>query len=195
MDDRPGLYEAVEAHAAEHPIDILVHNSGGPAGGPLLDAKEEDIHQAMARHLLTAQGLAQRLVPGMVERQWGRIICITSLSVRQPIVGLGVSNTVRAAMGAWAKTLSKELPPGITVNTVLPGYTDTDRLTSLSQSIAERTGDDAAAIRQAWADGSPEKRLGRPEEVGAAVAWLASDAASFVRGTLLPVDGGRLDAL
>ncbi len=195
FDDRPDLYARVAAHAAENPIDILVHNTGGPHGGPLLTHDEHDFHDAMARHLLTAQGLAKLLVPDMAGKGWGRIVCITSLSVRQPIVGLGVSNTVRHAMAAWAKTLSKELPPGVTVNTVLPGYTDTDRLNDLADAIAAREQRGRDEVKAGWARLSPERRLGRPEEIGAAVAWLASDAASFVRGIVLPVDGGRLDGI
>jgi 3-oxoacyl-[acyl-carrier protein] reductase len=106
-----------------------------------------------------------------------------------------VSNTVRAAMASWAKTLSKELPPGVTINTVLPGYTDTERLTSLATATAERTAKTPDEVRAAWISAVPERRLGRPEELGAVIAFLASPAASYVRGVTLPVDGGRLNGI
>ncbi len=196
--DLDALDEAASRVAGHHeafPIDILVNNTGGPPGGPLLETQEEDLEGAFRRHVVAAHRLAQIVVPHMAKNGWGRIVNVTSISVRQPIVGLGVSNIVRHGMAAWAKTLSKELPPGVTVNTVLPGFMDTDRLHELAGGVERRGGPPVDETLEAWADGTPEKRLGRPSELAAAVAWLAPDDASFVRGVALPVDGGRLDAI
>jgi len=174
---------------------ILVHNTGGPPGGRLLDAEAEALLVAFRRHVLSAQRLVQLLLPGMQEAGYGRIVNVLSISVREPIDHLGVSNIMRAAMAAWAKTLSRELPPGVTINNVLPGYTATARLAALARGTAERTGQSVQDIERDWREGVPEKRLGRPEEIAAAIAFLASPAASFIRGVSLAVDGGRLRSL
>lgn len=196
MDDRTQLRAKVTEHVATHgPIHILINNTGGPPSGPLLDAKEEEFLKPYGRHLLASHLLAQLTVPGMKEAGYGRIVNVLSSSVREPIVGLGVSNTIRAAMASWAKTLSKELPPGITVNSVLPGYIDTERLAQLSTDMGLRSGKGAGAIKDTWVNATPEARLGRPSELGDAIAFLCSPAASFVRGVVLPVDGGRLNAI
>lgn len=131
----------------------------------------------------------------MREAGFGRIVNVISISVREPLSGLGVSNTIRGAMAAWAKTLARELPPTITVNSVLPGYTATERLHSLARSAAERSGRTPEEVEAEWARSVPEGRLGAPEELGAAIAFLASPAASYVRGVSLPVDGGRLGGI
>ncbi len=193
LDDRAGLAKAVSDHL-EHsgPIQILVNNTGGPASGPLLEAKDEDFLKPYGRHLLASHLLVKLLVPGMKEAGYGRIVNVLSSSVREPIPGLGVSNTIRATMASWAKTLSRELPPGITINSILPGYVDTERLTELSTDMGLRSGKGAKAIKQAWVDATPEGRLGTPSELGSAIAFLCSPAASFVRGIVMPVDGGRL---
>src|SRR5690606_36944419 len=133
--------------------------------------------------------------PGMREAGYGRIVNVLSTSVREPIDNLGVSNTIRAAVAGWAKTLSRELPPGVTINNILPGYTDTERLATLASSAGERTGRTADEDRQGWIATVPEGRLGLPEELAAAVAFLASPAAAYVRGVSLPVDGGRLRSI
>ncbi|MEA3144026.1 MAG: 3-oxoacyl-[acyl-carrier protein] reductase [Thermoplasmata archaeon] len=196
MDDRAGLRAAVAAHLeTAGPIHILVNNTGGPAGGPLLEAKEEELVKAHGRHLLASHLLAQLTVPGMREAGYGRIVNVLSSSVREPILGLGVSNTVRAGMAAWSKTLSKELPPHITVNSVLPGYIDTERLATLSADMGLRSGKGQQAIRDQWVNATPEGRLGRPSELGDAIAFLCSPAASFIRGIVLPIDGGRLNTI
>ncbi|MEW6741342.1 MAG: SDR family oxidoreductase [Planctomycetota bacterium] len=191
-DNRPALAETVRAFLKDNgPVHVLVNNSGGPPGGPILDAGDEDFLTAFGRHLLANHLLVKLVLPGMREAGWGRIVNIISMTVREPIVGLGVSNTVRGAVASWAKTLSLELPPGITINNVLPGYADTERLAALKESIAARTGVSEAEVERAWIASVPEERLGRPEELGAAVAFLASPEASFVRGVSLLVDGGR----
>ena len=193
FDARKDAIRRIARHVEAHPVHILVVNTGGPPGGALLASTEEMFLHAYGRHQLAAHGVLQTVLPGMRDAEWGRVVCVLSTSVREPIAGLGVSNTIRAGMASWAKTLSRELPPGITINCVLPGFTATDRLQSLAESRAgEQSAND---IMEAWAAASPEARLGRPEELGAAIAWLCSDEASFVRGVVLPVDGGRLHSI
>ena len=196
LDDRPALAKSVDSLLADHgPVHVLVNNTGGPPSGPLLEATEDDFLVAIGRHLLASHQLVRAVVPGMVEAGYGRIVNVISLSVREPIVGLGVSNTVRGAMASWAKTLSKEQPPQITVNNVLPGYTDTERLQSLQGTLATQRGVSPEEVAETWLAAVPEGRLGRPEELGAVVAFLASPAASYVRGVSIPVDGGRLGGI
>jgi 3-oxoacyl-[acyl-carrier protein] reductase len=177
------------------PVHVLINNTGGPKPGPLVDAEEGALLEAFGRHLLASHLLVRRVLPGMKSAGYGRIINVVSTSVKEPIPNLGVSNTVRAAVAAWAKTLSKELPPGITINTVLPGYTDTERLAALATGTAERTGKSVDDVRKGWLAVIPEGRVGRPEELGAVIAFLASPAASYVRGVTIPVDGGRLNGI
>lgn len=193
LDDRVGLERQVKAHLEmAGPIQILLNNTGGPPSGPLLDAKEADFLKPYGRHLLASHLLVQTLLPGMKESGYGRIVNVLSSSVREPIPGLGVSNSIRATMASWAKTLSRELPPGITINSILPGYVDTERLGHLETEMGLRSGKGAKAIRQGWIDATPEGRLGTPTELGSVIAFLCSPAASFVRGIVMPVDGGRL---
>jgi len=195
-DDRDALVAAVRGLVAEAGVvHILVNNSGGPRPGPLLEATPTDLIAAFARHVVAAQLLVQVVLPGMRDAGYGRIINVISTSVREPIPGLGVSNTVRGAMASWAKTLSRELPPGVTVNNVLPGYTATERLARIAASIAERDGVPLEAVESRWQATIPEARFAHPDEIGAAIAWLASPEASYVRGVSLPVDGGRLNAI
>lgn len=196
LDDRPAVRRAVLAHIAAHgPIHVLVHNTGGPAAGPILDAREEEFIIAFSRHVLSAHLLLQLALPGMREAGYGRMVNVLSFSVKEPIRGLGVSNTIRAAMAAWAKSVSHELPPGVTINNVLPGYTATERLDYLAETVALKTGTTPDRVVASWVAGMPEGRLGKPEEIGAVIAFLASPAASFVRGASLPVDGGRTGAI
>lgn len=196
MDQRPGLEVAIDEHLeAKGPFQILIHNTGGPPAGPLLAAHEDDLLRAFGRHVLSAHLLVQKLLPGMKEGGYGRIVNVLSTSVREPIPNLGVSNTTRAAMAAWAKTLSRELPPGVTINSVLPGYTDTERLGELAESLSAKTGRAEEEIRADWIGKTPEGRLGLPEELAATVAFLCSPEAAFIRGIVLPVDGGRLQSI
>ncbi len=176
-------------------IQILVNNSGGPPGGPLLDNNIEDFDGPIRRHLYASHIITKALVPGMERSKMGRIINIISTSVREPIDNIGLSNTLRGAMGSWSKSLSRELPPCITINNVLPGFTDTDRLGSLSKSISERTGKSVENVRETWMNGVPIKRLIDPLETATAVTWLSLPSSGSIRGISLPVDGGRMRSI
>lgn len=178
------------------PIHILVNNTGGPPGGTMQDATEEQLFAAFQSLMVSAHSLTRALIPGMKREKYGRIINIASTSVKQPIPGLGLSNAVRAAVANWAKTLSVELAPfGITVNNVLPGYTDTERLTQLFTGRAAKSGKSLDQVLSDVIATIPAGRLGRADEVGSAVAFLASPAAAYINGINLPVDGGRLGTL
>lgn len=175
---------------------ILVNNTGGPAGGPVMKAELAEFSQAFNNHLLCNHVLVKNLVPGMQEAGFGRIINIISTSVKQPIPGLGVSNTIRAAVANWAKTLATELGPfGITVNNVLPGFTKTVRADYVIDKKAKDTGKTQEQVLEELIAEIPARRIGQPEEFGAAVAFLCSPAAAYINGINLPVDGGRLACL
>ncbi len=195
-----GDWRALERVAHEHvrkvgAIHILVNNTGGPPAGLAIDARPEDYVTALSMHIACFQALAQACVPGMREAGYGRIINITSTSVVMPIKGLGVSNTVRAAVGNWTRTLASELGRfGITVNNILPGFTKTARLEALFKGKATRAGTSIDEVERDAIATIPANRLGAPSEIAAVAAFLASDAASYVNGVNLPVDGGRLAA-
>ena len=193
--DEAQVIAAAEAALAAGPVHILIHNSGGPPGGPLLGVSAEALVAVFRQHVISAQLLCQRLVPGMAAAGFGRIVNIVSTSVYEPIPGLGLSNTVRAAMGGWSKSLSRELPPGVTINNILPGFTDTDRLVGLAAARAAAQGTSPEQIRAGWLTEVPEGRLIEPEETAAAVAFLCSPAAGAIRGVSLAVDGGRSRAI
>ena len=176
-------------------FEILINNSGGPPSGPLIDATPHDFEKAFRRHVLASQTLVQLILPGMKTANYGRIINIISTSVKEPIPGLGVSNTIRGAMASWSKTMSKELPPSITINNVLPGFTNTERLTELKKTLSEQKGISQEEVENAWLSTVPDGRLADPSELGKVVAFLSSPAASFVRGTSIPVDGGRTGSI
>jgi 3-oxoacyl-[acyl-carrier protein] reductase len=178
------------------PYHILINNTGGPPTGPLLEATAEQFLAAFQSLLLSAHVLVQAVAPGMKSAGYGRIINITSTSVKQPIPNLGLSNSVRAAVANWAKTLSQELGPhGITVNNILPGYTSTERLSSLLQGRARKQGVTEEEIVRELQGSIPAGRFGKPEEIAAAAAFLATPAAAYINGINLPVDGGRLGSL
>ncbi|HHO52724.1 MAG TPA: SDR family oxidoreductase [Deltaproteobacteria bacterium] len=196
LDDHQALAGALDQLLGQHgAVHVVINNTGGPPGGPLSQASPKEILAALHRHLLSAHLILQRTLPGMAEAGYGRFVQVLSTSVREPIDNLGVSNLTRAAVASWAKTLSQELPSGVTINNVLPGFTDTERLGSLKQANAQRTDRTPEAVEAAWLAGVPEGRLGRPEELGAVIAFLASPEASYVRGTSIPVDGGRLRSI
>lgn len=182
----------VRASGAFH---VLVNNTGGPHSGPILESAPQEFLAAFSNHIICNQLLAQAVLPGMKEAKFGRIVNIISTSVILPIRGLGVSNTIRAAVANWARTVAVEVAPfGITVNNVLPGYTDTARLKSLTQSKAKREGVSEDKVVRDWVASIPVGRLASADEIAAVVGFLASPAASYVTGVNLPVDGGRLAA-
>ena len=194
----------VEVHDAIHEylkrtgtkFNILVNNTGGPAGGPIIDAHTEAFEKAFSQHLLVNHILVQALLPGMKSSGYGRIINIISTSVKQPLKGLGVSNTIRGAVASWAKTMANELGAfGITVNNVLPGATSTSRLKSLIESKSKKTGAPVSEIEKQILHTIPLGRFADPAEVAYAVAFLASPAASYINGINIPVDGGRTSSL
>jgi 3-oxoacyl-[acyl-carrier protein] reductase len=176
-------------------IHILVNNTAGPRPGPLLSATDEEFIQAFARHVLTSQMLVNLCLPGMKKDGYGRIINVISTSVREPIPNLGVSNTIRGATASWAKTLASELPPGITVNSVLPGYTSTPRLESLKKATADKMKISPEDVEKMWLEAIPEKRIADPSEIAQAIAFLASPWAGYIRGVSLAVDGGRMRSI
>jgi len=181
---------------AEKDIHILINNTGGPPAGQAVDSKPEDFLSAINAHLICSQILVQACVPAMKKNKYGRIINIISTSVKIPIKGLGVSNTVRGAMASWSKTLSLELASfGITVNNILPGSTKTGRIESIIKTRSQKAGKTEDQIRQEMIDEIPAGRMAEAGEVAAAVAFLASPAAGYINGVSLPVDGGRTGSL
>jgi 3-oxoacyl-[acyl-carrier protein] reductase len=194
LDDTQALARRLDA--VVEPVHVLVNNAGGPPGGPLIDAEPDEFRRGFERLLIAAHLLTRHVVPGMRKAGYGRIVNIISTSVREPIPGLGVSNTIRAACAGWAKTLSRELAPdAITINNVLPGFTATDRLASLFATRAERTGKSREAVEKAALDSVPAGRFATPAEIAAAVAFLAGPDAGYITGSSLAVDGGRLHAI
>ena len=191
------LKEKVTLHLQKFgPIHILVNNTGGPAGGPITTASVDEFSLAFSNHLICNQILAQAVLGGMKAANYGRIINIISTSVKQPLKGLGVSNTIRAAVANWAKTLATELGPfGITVNNVLPGFTKTVRADYVIASKAKAGNISEDEVLKQLVAEIPVGRMGQPEEFGAAVAFLCSPAAAYINGINLPVDGGRLGCL
>ncbi len=180
----------------QKPIHILINNSGGPPAGPILSAEIDAFRKAFDQHLLAYQLIVQLVVPGMKEAAYGRIINVISTSVKVPLNGLGVSNTVRAAVANWSKTLATELGPfQITVNNVLPGATETDRLHSIIANKAVKQGKSEDAVKASMLAEIPMNRFGKSEEIASAVAFLASPAAAYITGTQITVDGGRTGVL
>ncbi len=185
------LEESMARFVQSNEIHILINNTGGPAGGPIVEAEPQAFVQAFANHILASHVITKALIPAMKAAKYGRIINIISTSVKQPIDGLGVSNTTRAAMANWAKTMANELAPfGITVNNVLPGPTNTERLTDIHKAESAKKGISFEAAENDRKAKIPMGRFGTAEEVAAAAAFLASPSASFITGINLPVDGG-----
>jgi 3-oxoacyl-[acyl-carrier protein] reductase len=191
--------QALEAFLAKEgnpPIHILVNNTGGPTPGPIAAASAESFLAAFSQHILVSQMLVQRLLAGMKQEHYGRIINVISTSVKQPIPNLGVSNTTRGAMASWAKTLSFELAPdGITVNNILPGLTKTGRLDALAENMAKGQNKSIAEIETALLQTIPAGRFGEPHEIAHLAVFLASPLAAYITGTSIAIDGGRTSAL
>jgi 3-oxoacyl-[acyl-carrier protein] reductase len=190
-----GAAERLVAQATEAfgPVDVLVLNSGGPPAGTATDATPEDIEAAAHTLLLQQVRLVRAVLPGMRERGWGRIVAIGSSGVQQPIEGLALSNVVRAGLAGYLKTLAGEVAgSGVTVNMVLPGRIDTDRVASLDQGRAEKTGSTPDEVRRATEGTIPVGRYGDPDEFAAAVVFLASVPAAYITGEQLRVDGGMV---
>jgi 3-oxoacyl-[acyl-carrier protein] reductase len=183
----------IASHASFH---ILVNNTGGPQGGAITEAKTEQFEKTFANHLLCNHVLMQAVLEGMKKEKYGRIINIISTSVKQPLKGLGVSNTIRAAVANWSKTLATEVAPfGITVNNVLPGATETSRLKLLLEAKSQRTGHSVEELKNEMLAEIPMARFAGPSEIANAVAFLASPAAAYITGINVPVDGGRTGCL
>lgn len=196
FEDLDRAIESIHARLAENPAQIIVNNTGGPPPGPIVAADAKTMLAGYRAHVLANQAIMRAALPGMRAAGYGRFVNIVSTSVREPIPGLGVSNIIRAAVAAWAKTLAGELAPeGITVNNVLPGFTATDRLDSLIASKAEAAGVGVAEIADEMRASVPMGRFADPAEIAAVAAFLASPAASYVTGVSIPVDGGRTRSL
>ena len=182
--------------AENHGFHILVNNTGGPKGGPVFSAIIEEFESAFTQHLKCNHVLAQTVVPYMKKEGYGRIVNVISTSVKQPLDGLGVSNTIRGAVANWSKTLANELGQfGITVNNVLPGATGTERLTEIIKNKSAKTGLSVEESANAMKSAVPAKRFAQPEELADAITFLASERAAYINGINLPVDGGRTKSL
>jgi 3-oxoacyl-[acyl-carrier protein] reductase len=194
--DLSSLERVLSTFAATHAVDILINNTGGPAAGPIANASPFEFENAFRQHLVCNHLIAQALVPGMKEKGWGRIINIISTSVRIPLDNLGVSNTIRAAVASWSKTLSNELAQyGITINSLLPGFISTSRLDAVAQSFASRDGVSKDVMTERMKSSVPARRFGDPKEIAAVAAFVASPAASYLNGICIPVDGGRTGSI
>jgi 3-oxoacyl-[acyl-carrier protein] reductase len=194
--DYENVKTVVAAYVAKQPIHILINNSGGPAAGPITDATPEAFFSAFQQHLICNQLITQQVIPGMKAAGYGRVINIISTSVKIPLKGLGVSNTIRGAVASWAKTMSNELAAyGITVNNILPGATATARLEAIVSNKSSKTGTAKEAVEHEMLEEIPMKRFGQPEEIAAAAAFLATPAAAYITGVSIPVDGGRTGSL
>ena len=177
-------------------IDILVTNAGGPPAGKFESITTEQWEQAARLTLYSAIELARQVLPGMKERGWGRILNITSIAVKQPVENLILSNSLRAGVTGFARTLANEVAAaGITVNNIMPGYTRTERVEELAAMMAEKQGISAAEFKARWEQEIPMKRLGEPREFAALAAFLVSERASYITGTSIQVDGGWIRSL
>jgi 3-oxoacyl-[acyl-carrier protein] reductase len=196
LSDNGAAQATIEKILASGPVHILVNNSGGPAAGPIVDAQPEQFLQAFQQHIITAHLLTTAVAAGMKKEGYGRIINIISTSVKVPLKNLGVSNTTRGAMASWAKTMANELGAfGITVNNVLPGATRTGRLESLLEHLGQKQERSVDAVAEEMVAEIPARRFGKPEEIAAVAAFLATPAAAYVNGASIPVDGGRTGSI
>ncbi|WP_067149618.1 SDR family oxidoreductase [Pseudotamlana agarivorans] len=179
-----------------HGFHIVINNTGGPRSGAIVTASLEEFENAFTMHIKCNHVLAQATIPFMKTEGFGRIVNVISTSVKEPIPGLGVSNTIRGAVGNWSKTLSNEVAPfGITVNNVLPGFTDTERLAEIIKIKANTENTSIENMTETMKNYAPAKRFAQPEETANVITFLASEAASYVTGVNIPVDGGRTKSL
>ncbi|MDP4261890.1 MAG: SDR family oxidoreductase [Bacteroidota bacterium] len=194
---QPGeVKKIIEDHVNQHPVHILINNTGGPPGGPITEATEEAFLDAFNQHLICNHILAKAVIPSMKKEKYGRIINIISTSVKIPLKNLGVSNTIRGAVASWAKTMANELGVyNITVNNILPGYTRTQRLDSIIANLAKTKKISIADAEKEMQQDTPMKRFGEPAEIAAMAAFLVTPAASYVNGASIPVDGGRTGSI
>ena len=177
-------------------IDILITNAGGPPTGTFETLTREEWESATRLTFFSAIELARQVLPGMKERQWGRILNITSITVKQPVEGLMLSNSLRAGLTGFARTLANEVATyGITVNNILPGYTRTERVEELATQMAAKQGTTAAEFKAKWEQEIPMRRLGEPREFAALATFLVSERASYITGTSFQVDGGWIKSL
>ncbi len=197
MSDPNDAARVVKAAFAEFgQVDILVTNSGGPPSGPFESLTPEMWDTATRLLLKSAVELTRAVLPGMKERRWGRILNVTSIAAKQPIEGLMLSNSLRAAVIGFARTLANEVAPfGVTVNNLLPGYTRTDRVQELARAASGKTGGSNTDIVAKWEKEIPMGRLGEPREFAALAAFLASERASYITGSSIAVDGGWIRSL
>lgn len=194
--DTESTDRAITALVEKHPIHIVINNSGGPPPGQITEATASDFLKAFEQHLISSQVIAQTVLPSMKAAGYGRIINVVSTSVRIPLAGLGVSNTIRGAVASWAKTWSNEVAQyGITVNNILPGATKTGRLNALIEKRAKAANTTVERIVESMTEEIPAQRFAKPEEIAAVAAFLASPAAAYVNGTSIPVDGGKIGAI
>lgn len=193
-------YEAYESIISrffkENTVDILVNNTQGPEAGGALEKKVADYQNAFDLLFKSVVLTTQMALTHMQKQGWGRIINVASISVKEPLNYLALSNSIRAAVVTWAKSLAIDVAKdGITVNNILTGYFDTERIAQLNAKKAEKMGIDSAEVRKAMENSVPAQRIGKPEEYGYLVAFLASDKAAYINGTNIPIDGGLLKSL
>lgn len=197
LSEEAGVEHVISAALARfNGVDVLVTNTGGPPAGSFASHSPEVWRSAVSQNLESVLNLTRAVLPGMKERRWGRIINITSIAVKQPVDGLILSNSVRAAVTGFARTLANEVAPhGITVNNVLPGYTRTERLVQLAEHNAQARGVGVPEAYAQWEREIPMQRLGEPDELAALVAFLASNRAAYITGASIAVDGGWIRSL
>jgi 3-oxoacyl-[acyl-carrier protein] reductase len=192
--DIAGLFQAVEKEFKR--VDILICNAGGPPLGTFDKLAESDFKWAVEQNLLSTVNLTRLVIPGMTKRKWGRIINITSISAKQPLDDLMLSNIARAGVLGFSKSLANEVAAvGITVNTICPGYTLTDRLKNFAKDLSKKTKVSVGQIFNSWQRSVPARRLGEPEEIAYLAAFLASERAAYITGTAIQVDGGFIKGL
>jgi 3-oxoacyl-[acyl-carrier protein] reductase len=177
-------------------VDILVTNTGGPPSGPFESHTAEVWREAIERNFESVVNLVRAALPGMKERGWGRILNVTSISVKQPVAGLILSNSIRAGVTGFARTVANEAAPfGVTVNNILPGFTRTERLVDLAEAISKREGGSVQDAYAGWESEIPMGRVGEPHEFAALAAFLCSEKASYITGQSVAVDGGWIKGL